>query len=166
MRNKLLLVTLIVSLLLLSACSSGYTQEDMDSMKESYESQIAELQNTISELETKIEKLESTPSIPAGMSDAIYSYGVAMLSATDSYLSGTTTASECHENTKSFMSDLILSNKTSLSLVDSECYDNMVLCYTTLTKLSEEDYSKYTLDELQFALSEARKLLANSLGMQ
>lgn len=160
---KKLFCPFILSVLLLTACSSSYSQEDVDAMKKDYEAQIAELESQITELENQISSLSAVPSVPAGMSDLIYSYGTHTLSNIDSYIAGNITAQECHDNLNSLLGDLILSNKSKLSPTDSECSDIMIFCYATINRISDEDFSEYSLEDLENALSIKRDELAKCL---
>lgn len=160
---KKIFCPLVLSAILLTACSSSYSQEDVNAMKEDYEAQISELESQITELENQISNLSAVPSVPAGMSDLIYSYGTHTLSNIDSYIAGDITAQECHDNLVSLLSDFILSNKSNLSPTDSECSDIMIFCYATMNRISNEDFSKYSLEDLEKALSVKREELAECL---
>lgn len=156
-----MLVLLFCISLSLTGCSGGYSQEEMDEVSESYESTISDLQSELSSaqqeiisLQEQLNNLASTPStsVPAGMSDEIYAYGITLLTNVDDYIIGSISLEECYNNTSDFMGDLILADKTSLSLIDQDCYKYMEALYLTISNLYRENYSKYSQEEFETIL--------------
>lgn len=156
----------------LTGCS-GYSQEEVDSIKNSYESTIADLQleldsanEQIETLQSRIDELLSTPTVPAGMSDDMYAYGISLLNSIDDYLAGNITLVDCFDYCQKFMPDLLLANKTSLNQVDKDCFENMINCYFTINNLANEDFTEYTQEDYEYVLPQFRDMLANDLGIE
>ena len=172
LKTTKILLTFSLASIFFTGCSS-YSQEDVDSIKSSYESTIEDLQSQldsandqINSLQAQLDELQATPTIPAGMSEDIYSYGVTVLNHTNDYLDGKISLDECHSKCQYFMTDLILADKSSLNTMDEECYNNFLNCYITITNLIEEDFSEYTKEEYEYALPLFRDKLAESLNMK
>lgn len=103
-------------------------------------------------------------SIPAGMSEEIYAYGITVLNYTNDYLNNTISLEDAYEGCKEFMIDLILANKSSLSPIDKECYDNFFNCYNTIKNLDNENFTKYSKEDFEYVLPLFRDKLSDCLS--
>ena len=97
MKSKFLLISaLLLATCLFSSCSRTYSQDELDAIKESYESELAEAENTISSLQDTEAQSEITSDNsnndvitihrPSDMSDDIFSYAKYTFGICNKYL--------------------------------------------------------------------------------
>lgn len=171
MKRKIISLMLATSLTLsITACNDSKIESQKEiSTAENTNDNFSELEKEENSIEVDSSSdLESQnysfDSIPAGMNDEIYAYGITVLNYTNDYLNNNISLEDAYEGCKDFMIDLILADKSSLSSIDKECYDNFFNCYNTLRNLHDENFDKYSREDFEYVLPLFRDILADCLS--